>query len=337
MYDAGPRWNQVQWIEFYNSSMTQAINLKGWELEIRNADDDVVSYVNSSFIFNDAIILPNQTLLLISRRVAANDVPRNRVYNLYKHHRRELDLTGRRSVLLGPTGFYLKLTDRGDPDVDADDRVVDEVGNLKVDGATLRKRWELPPRHPEYRQSLLRQYGVPFRPNQNGVDGVPDFVEFGILREAWRRSEWIGSRISYYYGHRDDVSTPGYRLGGPLPVQLSSFRAEQTETGGVVISWTTASELNNAGFNILRSKNKNGEFKVVNVKGIIAGHGTSSEKHTYSYTDTTAKRNVIYYYQIEDVSFDGVRQTLATVRLRGQVSASGKLTMTWGHLKRNYP
>ena len=38
MYDAGPRWNLIQWIELYNSSMTEVVNLKGWEMEIRNAD-----------------------------------------------------------------------------------------------------------------------------------------------------------------------------------------------------------------------------------------------------------------------------------------------------------
>ena len=54
---------------------------------------------------------------------------------------------------------------------------------------------------------------------------------------------------------------------------------------------------------------------------------------TYAYTDTTAKPNVIYYYRIEDVSFDGARQTLATVRLKGDVSATGKLTTTWSALK----
>ena len=27
MYDAGPRWNLVQWIELYNSSMTETIDL----------------------------------------------------------------------------------------------------------------------------------------------------------------------------------------------------------------------------------------------------------------------------------------------------------------------
>lgn len=37
--------------------------------------------------------------------------------------------------------------------------------------------------------------------------------------------------------------------------------------------------------------------------------------------------------QIEDVSFDGEQQTLTTVRLKGDVSATGKLTTIWGELK----
>ena len=49
MYDAGPRWNLVQWIELYNSSMTETINLDGWTLEIRNKED-VESYVDSSLL-----------------------------------------------------------------------------------------------------------------------------------------------------------------------------------------------------------------------------------------------------------------------------------------------
>ena len=95
MYDAGPRWNLVQWIELYNSSMTETIDLAGWRLEIRNKED-VESYVDSSFDFGstggDAMILPNQTLLLVSGS-GTNDVDADRVYNLYQHHRRELRLT----------------------------------------------------------------------------------------------------------------------------------------------------------------------------------------------------------------------------------------------------
>ena len=320
MYDAGPRWNLIQWIEIYNSSMTQTVNLKGWEMEIRNATDDVESYVDSGFVFNEAFILPNQTLLIVSG-TGTNDVAMNRVYNLYQNHRRELGLTNRRSVLLSPAGFYLKLTDKFDA-------MVDEAGNVMVDGATREVQWDLPMRDPNMRQSLVRQYGT-----RELYDGTPDPADDGTMMESWRQSDLAGAGISFY-GHRDDVSTPGYRLGGPLPVSLSKFRpVRNQDTGHVDITWITESELNNAGFNILRSEAKTGEFQVINVKGIIAGHGTTSEKHVYTFTDATAKPNVVYYYQIEDVSINGLRTTLTTTHLRGHVGAAGKLTTTWGDLK----
>ena len=65
------------------------------------------------------------------------------------------------------------------------------------------------------------------------------------------------------------------------------------------------------------------------------GAGTTSEKQFYTYTDTTAQPNVVYYYQIEDVSLDGNRQTLTRgIRLKGHVGAAGKATTLWGELKR---
>lgn len=120
-------------------------------------------------------------------------------------------------------------------------------------------------------------------------------------------------------------------LDEPLPVTLSSFRAERADAG-VVLKWTTESELDNAGFNILRSETKNGRFKTVNSK-LIQGAGTTSERHTYTWKDTTAKPNVVYYYRIEDISHAGVRKQLATVRMRGYVSAVSKFTTRWADLK----
>ncbi len=336
MYDAGPRWNLIQWIEIYNGSSDRAVNLQGWQLEIRNKED-VASYVDSIITFESgAIVLPNQTLLLVSG-TATNNVPGNRVYNLYEKHRTELGLepAGRRSTLLSRTGFNLKLWQKG-ANRQTDDPI-DEAGNVVVEGANRRIAWPdnqeeglgaMFPRDDEFRQSLVRQYDTRM------LDGNgPDAADVGTEASAWMQSDIAGAGISFY-GHRNDVSTPGYRLGGPLPVSLSSFRPVRDKaTGEVVIRWITQSELNNAGFNILRSETKTGEFKVVNLKGIIPGHGTTSEKHTYEWTDTTAKPNVVYYYQIEDVSLDGNRTTLATTHLRGNVNAAGKVTTTWGDLK----
>ena len=66
---------------------------------------------------------------------------------------------------------------------------------------------------------------------------------------------------------------------------------------------------------------------------MIQGAGTTSEHNEYTWTDTTAKQNVAYYYRIEDISHAGVREQLATVRMRGHVSATGKLTTSWADLK----
>ena len=144
-------------------------------------------------------------------------------------------------------------------------------------------------------------------------------------------------RAGSYYGAQNDVGTPGFRAGGALPVELSHFRpARQKETGQVVITWSTQSELNNAGFFIKRSQQRNGEFKVINAT-MVPGAGTTSEKQFYTYTDTTAQPNVVYYYQIEDVSLDGQRQTLTRgIRLKGHVGAAGKATTLWGELKTSH-
>ena len=117
-----------------------------------------------------------------------------------------------------------------------------------------------------------------------------------------------------------------------LPVNLSRFRADYTDIG-TVLNWTTESELNNAGFYILRSETRNGQFKVINPT-LIQGAGTTSDRNTYTWTDTTAKPNTVYYYRIEDISYAGARKQLATVRLKGLMSATGKLPTRWADLKK---
>ena len=121
------------------------------------------------------------------------------------------------------------------------------------------------------------------------------------------------------------------KTGEPLPVSLSHFKAVRAAEGAV-INWTTESEQNNAGFNILRSRTQNGEFREVNTK-LIQGAGTTGERNEYMWTDTTAKPYTVYYYRIEDVSHAGERKQLATVRLRGFVSPKNKFTISWADLK----
>ncbi len=318
-----------QWIELYNNSFTEAVNLNGWHLEIENyssEDSMAIRYAKITFR-NDLYVLPNQTVLIVSNtsRVRDDDAfpSAARVYDLYDEHRVDLDIESRWDPVLSEEGFYLALTDRRSPN-----KPVDEVGNL--DGKRQTKdapAWKLPPVLTEdgARASIIRRYG-------NAKNGGRAEARNGKKRNAWTSAASVKLLGDTYYGDTTDLGNPGYRAGGPLPVQLSSFQVEHTEAG-VGIKWVTESELNNAGFNVLRREAKNGEFKPLNAT-LIAGAGTTGERNTYQFVDTTAKPGIVYYYRLEDVSFAGERQTLATHRPRGQMSAASKLTTTWGSLKR---
>ena len=326
MFDTGEaRQNLAQWIELYNASMTQAVNLNGWKLHLENAATNGALETNtfSATITLDAMtISPNQTVLIAttSGRVSDTDhFPSTRVVNLWttKKHRDELEMARRTDPVLSSTGFHLKLTDK-------DNKLVDEAGNLDGNRRTRDEiAWTLPVGEDDGRRSsLIRVYD----------DGV---AVTGTMEDAWTSADAtnLAFAISHtFYGDADDFGTPGFRAGGPVPVSLSKFRPERLESGEIVVRWTTESELNNAGFNILRSETRNGQFTQINTS-LIAGQGTTSERTAYEWKDTSAKPSVVYYYQIQDVSLDGKVQTLRQSRLKGNVSAAGKITTTWGELK----
>ncbi len=81
------------------------------------------------------------------------------------------------------------------------------------------------------------------------------------------------------------------------------------------------------------AKHATGKFKQVNAK-LIQGAGTTGERNTYTWIDTTVKPNVEYYYQIEDVSFAGYRQMLTTARTKGIITAKDRFVTQWAELKR---
>jgi hypothetical protein len=93
-----------------------------------------------------------------------------------------------------------------------------------------------------------------------------------------------------------------------LPVELISFTATAGD-GEVEINWTTASEIENMGFIILRSHEESGEYSELdsykkNPK--LWGAGNSSEEHSYHYTDYDVSNNMTYWYKLRDVDFYGI-------------------------------
>ena len=351
MYDQGDG-RFPQWIEIYNSSATQAVNLHseaGWRLIIENFDDGEIPIETLSGTLNFKnsevqTVLPQQTVMVASTRARNSGsalfdtrviFPATRVFSAWDDQRGELtrqpDKGGRQTdPILSEQGFYIEL-------IDGKGNLSDGVGNLVKSpnrrvAATI--EWELSAVTGEMmedgRSSILRRY----RDKDKKRYSDAEIEAMGVEAAGWiaaHETDFSDVRPTWY-GDQDDVGSPGITGGRVLPVSLSKFRPERLERGAVVIRWITESELNNAGFNILRSEKRDGEFKQLNTK-LIAGHGTTSERNTYTHTDTSAKPNVVYYYQIQDVSLDGKVQTLRMSRLKGHISPAGKATTTWGELK----
>lgn len=305
-----------QWIELYNNSTTEAVKLEGWRLEIEYLKGEGARRHRFDEVsLTPLTVLPNQTVLLATWRAeTSGHFPEGKVYNLYFEHPNAFNQRERRNDVLNAAGFSVRLSD-------ASGTLVDSVGNL--DGVARTKdtpMWEVPSSTTAEgaRASLIRQY----------EDSAP---LPGTDAAGWKSAANVKLAVSTYYGWETDIGTPGYREGGPLPVVLSHFQSVRTDTG-VVIRWTTESSVDNAGFNILRSESLSGPFTKIN-PALIAGSGTTGESSAYLFTDGAAKPGVVYYYRLEEVSLRGVHQSLATTRVRGHVSASGKRITRWSELK----
>ena len=77
-----------------------------------------------------------------------------------------------------------------------------------------------------------------------------------------------------------------------------------SRTASVVIDWSTASELNTAGFNLYRSESPDGPFSKIN-DNLIPASPDPLTGGSYSYTDKNVSPGRTYYYQLEDVEISG--------------------------------
>ena len=308
-----------QWIELTNVSGAE-VSLAGWSIDITNdaADADVVGSSVSIDLSGtlgvgggeDAGGTMGKSLLLVAgaARSSSNLVGSDRVVDVSD----QVGETGR-YTLISEMAFMVALVP---PQKTGVLKYGDTAGNLDAAEA-----WEIPMAEGA-RSSLIRRE----------MDKA-DMATMGTAANGWimASATSLVSGPATWYGSDEDAGTPGYDSGGPLPVELSMFYpARDKITGAAVIKWETQSELNNAGFFIKRSQQRSTNFKVINA-AMIQGAGTISEKQSYTYTDTTAQPNVVYYYQIEDVSLDGNRQLLTRgIRLRGHIGAAGKATVHSG-------
>ncbi len=102
---------------------------------------------------------------------------------------------------------------------------------------------------------------------------------------------------------------------------LAFFLVSAATPPVVTVEWSTASELNTAGFNLSRGASQTGPFTRLNTE-VIPASPDPLVGGSYVYTDTQVVAGQTYYYQLEEVEISGGTSVQGVVA----VTASSGLT-----------
>ena len=94
-----------------------------------------------------------------------------------------------------------------------------------------------------------------------------------------------------------------------LPVELASFSAE-SHTDGVVLTWATASEIENQGFIISRKMGRDTRWQELAsfaTTRSLNGQGSTTEAQRYRFLDDQVREGMTYQYLLTDVDYRGTR------------------------------
>ncbi len=150
-------------------------------------------------------------------------------------------------------------------------------------------------------------------PGREVTDQYIDFIVFEFRIIDFSQLAWVCPRDSaqsfFFRPPYTTESSPDceWAIGEWLcyeeyvPVELTSFTAT-SKSDNVILNWSTATELNNQGFEIER-KLDNSEWERI---GFVEGHGTTTEPREYIYLDDISgvTSNTITY-RLKQLDFDG--------------------------------
>jgi len=104
-----------------------------------------------------------------------------------------------------------------------------------------------------------------------------------------------------------------------LPVELILFEAAPWQSTAALLTWVTASEINNKGFQVQRSA----DAATWETIGFINGSGTRTTATEYSYTDYEAKTGTNYYRLVQvDFNNTATNSMVRSVVLENELGAA---------------
>jgi photosystem II stability/assembly factor-like uncharacterized protein len=104
-----------------------------------------------------------------------------------------------------------------------------------------------------------------------------------------------------------------WTIDGGTPVELTSFEASVI-VNDVILNWTTATEINNQGFEVERSQKTEVGSQNWETIGFVPGFGTTTEPKSYSFSDNDLSSGK-YSYRLKQIDFDGSFEYLQEIEV----------------------
>ncbi len=123
-----------------------------------------------------------------------------------------------------------------------------------------------------------------------------------------------------------DSNVPVKVSGSPLPVELTSFNAVSINSATAVLNWTTATEVNNYGFEIEKMNDRMNAWSNI---GFVEGHGNSNSPKEYSFVDAELLNGDVSY-RLKQIDTNGKFEYSSVIELKNNLSKEYIL-------KQNYP
>ena len=127
-----------------------------------------------------------------------------------------------------------------------------------------------------------------------------------------------GLPFSYYFIDDVCVSTDSLSCNSVLPINLLSFNVRGIKNT-IQLNWYTSQELNNKGFEILRSEGNADNFKKI---GFVNGASYSTTERQYGFIDNDLRNNIEYFYKLRQIDFDG-KFSYSSIQ-RGEIAKTEK-------------
>ena len=114
-----------------------------------------------------------------------------------------------------------------------------------------------------------------------------------------------------------------------------------TATEGLTntLKWSTASEVENFGYDVYRALGEKGPFERVTEEPVL-GAGTTDLPSSYQFVDDTIEPGIAYFYYVESISLSGTRKRFTPVirsRPKGREGSSSDSNPEAGGLPRPAP